>query len=227
MSQDPIRLVDLRDPPSPEAELVRDLIRAQARVRPPPGKMEELAVRLGPMLTSGPPTGRSAPWLGLAAAAVATVALVGVTLSMTGAAGVEATTAPAQPLARPAPPPASVDAPPVAAVSVDALPSVVLPKPPAPALAPTPRCDDVSLVDTADTELRAGNPSRALAVAREHEQRCPAGALVQERERIAIEALVDLGRSDQARARARAFEERYPSSPHVGRIRRALERLPR
>jgi hypothetical protein len=48
--------------------------------------------------------------------------------------------------------------------------------------------------------------------------------LVQERERIAIEALVMLGRHEEAAARARAFETSYPSSPHLRRIRQLAPR---
>ena len=262
MSRDPIRLVDLSDPPSPKAELLRDIIRAQQTVRPPEGKMEELAARLGPILQGGPPA-PSTPWLGLAAAAVTAVALVGVTLAANtppeaNAPAVKAERLPAPP---PEPEPEPVTAPdqpspslsaapaenaqpenaqpknalpenaqpknaqPEIALPVNALPSADVRKPSASAPASAaPRCDDVMLVDAADTELRAGKPESALAAVREHERRCPTGALVQERERIAIEALVQLGRIDQARGRARAFEQRFPSSPHVGRIRQALER---
>ncbi len=229
MSRDPIRLVDVREPQSARAAFMRDVIRAQLAVRPPEGKMEELAGRLGPLLQANPPPARPTPWLGVAAAAIATVALVGVTLSTKDPVKNEppvGANAPAQTEKRPSSPVPDPEPPPSAAVPVEALPSVEIHKAPAPALA-APRCDDVMLVDAADTELRAGNPARALAIAREHEQRCPAGALVQERERIAIEALVQLGRIDQARVRTRAFEERFPSSPHVRRVRQILERLPR
>lgn len=235
MSRDPIRLVDLNDPPSPKAEFMRDIIRAQQTVRPPEGKMEELARRLGPVLQQSPPPAPSTPWLGLAAAAavVATVALVGVTLStkdpvkteppVRASASAQADERAPTPLRAPEP---DLDPPSSATVPVDALPSAEIRKSPAPSSAAS-RCDDVMLVDAADTELRAGKPEAALAVVREHERRCPTGALVQERERIAIEALVQLGRIDQARGRARAFEQRFPSSPHVGRIRQALDRHPR
>lgn len=237
MSRDPIRLVDLHEPPSPGAEFVRDLIRDQEGLQPPCGKMEELARTLGPILQANPPTTRPTSRLGVTAAAVATAVLIGGILWTTtnSAKDVQPVDASAQahPIDRPSRPaerplamPAEVDGPPVATVSVDALPSAEVRK--APSVTPTAlRCDDVTLVDGADTALRAGNPERALAAAREHEQRCPTGALVQERERIAIEALVQLGRIDQARARASAFEARFPSSPHVGRIRQALERVPR
>jgi hypothetical protein len=71
--------------------------------------------------------------------------------------------------------------------------------------------------------LRAGNALRAFDLTREHAERCPRGAFVQERERIAIEALAQLGRTSEVRTRARSFERRFPSSPHVWRIRSLAE----
>jgi RNA polymerase sigma-70 factor, ECF subfamily len=248
MSREPTRLSDLRDPPSPEAAFMRGVIRAQRRVPPPEAKMQELAGRLGPLLEveSSPPF-RAMPWLG---ASVATVVFVAAAVLMTrpsesgGPPGAPVTVqAPQTPSAPPAvldcpsaaldapsaPPAISVDALPSAniqkapAISVDALPSANVQK--APAIS-APRCDEVELVDRADTKLRSGDAAGALAVTREHEQRCPAGVLVQERERIAIEGLAKLGRVDAARARALAFEERFPSSPHIRRVRQVIERLP-
>ncbi len=232
MSREPNRLADLRDPPSPEAALLRDVIRAQQGIRPTAGKMAELAGRLGPILEAK--TAAPAPrmtWLAASVAAVAAVAVVTVSVRMTAptsgneAAPVSAS-APAlteaepfsvEPEPEPAPAP---DAPP--AVSVDALPTANVNARKSPAAA-APRCDEVMLVDDADTALRSGNPERALAIVRDIEQRCAGGTLVQERERIAIEALAKAGRVEQARARARAFEARFPTSPHLRRVRQVAE----
>jgi hypothetical protein len=63
-----------------------------------------------------------------------------------------------------------------------------------------------------------------LALAEEHLNRYPHGILDQEREALRIEALVALGRMDEARSRARAFEAAYPGSPHRARIAHALAR---
>lgn len=226
MSREPIRFVDLEDAPSSKAAYMRDIIRAQQSVPLPEGKMDELADRLGPLLRSGPSAVHSTRWLGLAIGMIVTVVLVGGMLSKTVTvrseqAGASAPVPTAERQSTPTLTPSSDPEPP--ALPVEALPNANVPKVQAPAAA-VPRCDDVMLVDAADTELRGGKPEAALAITHEHERRCPTGTLVQERERIAIEALVQLGRIDQARARARAFEERFPSSPHVGRIRQALER---
>ena len=60
---------------------------------------------------------------------------------------------------------------------------------------------EAQLLQAAQASLRS-NPRRALALAREHEQRFPKGALAQEREVITIEALSQLGRADDARDRS-------------------------
>jgi len=64
----------------------------------------------------------------------------------------------------------------------------------------------------------AGDPARALRMTEEHAARFPRGVLVQERDVIAIDALVRLGRRDEARAKAMSFRARYPSSAHASRI---------
>jgi len=90
--------------------------------------------------------------------------------------------------------------------------------------APSPIRDEGS---DAEEELRLlreaqdaleGRPRRALAVAGEHARRFPRGMLAQEREVIAIDALVRLGRNAQARARAERFRRRNPESALNERI---------
>ena len=87
------------------------------------------------------------------------------------------------------------------------------------ARAPDGDADLQGRVDRADATLRAGDAKRALELTREHGARCPNGSFVQERERVAIEALALLGEGEMMRTRAKAFELRFPSSPHVRRIR--------
>ena len=62
------------------------------------------------------------------------------------------------------------------------------------------------------------DPQRALALTQEHTRRFPQGALSQEREVIAIEALSRLGQTSAARQRARAFERQYPGSAHQQKV---------
>jgi hypothetical protein len=55
----------------------------------------------------------------------------------------------------------------------------------------------------------------------EHAKAYPHGVLADEREVIAIEALAALGRLDDAKARALAFEAASPGTPYAKRIERA------
>ena len=69
----------------------------------------------------------------------------------------------------------------------------------------------------------SSNPSRALALTREHKRRFPKGALVQEREVIAIEALNRIGDTESARKRAKSFEDSYPGSAHRRKVQNATK----
>ncbi|WP_437877938.1 hypothetical protein [Sorangium sp. So ce513] len=70
------------------------------------------------------------------------------------------------------------------------------------------------------------DPGAALAAVQEHQREFPAGRLAEEREYVAIRALVRLGRVDEARARADAFLARYPSTSYADRVRRAVNAAP-
>jgi hypothetical protein len=73
---------------------------------------------------------------------------------------------------------------------------------------------EIHLLRKAWAELRAGRPESALVVAQEHATRFPAGALVQEREIVEIQALKQLGNGPEARRKAASFEQKFPDSPH-------------
>jgi hypothetical protein len=100
----------------------------------------------------------------------------------------------------------------------------------APRARPTPRAPgsqpsslvEAELLQRAQAALRA-DPVAALALARRHQRRFPRGALVQEREVIAIEALKRLGRHDAASSRAAAFERHYRGSLHRSRALRGSD----
>ncbi len=130
----------------------------------------------------------------------------------------------------PTPAPVSV-APPAASVAS-------LPEPPAVAEPPAavaqrlplartpPRLDSVA-AETADLarlrELARKDPGGALALAEEGKRRYGAGLFGQEREAIAVGALSELGRVEEARTRARTFLVRYPGSPLAEKVRRHAE----
>jgi len=79
--------------------------------------------------------------------------------------------------------------------------------------------EETTLIKDARQALRAGDAARALRVLDECRRLFPAGVLQQERERLAIEALIKDGRATEASARAAAFLRKYPDSPHAGEIR--------
>jgi len=86
-------------------------------------------------------------------------------------------------------------------------------------VAPAPT--ELQLVDAARRQLAASRWSLAYAAALEHAKLYPDGILAEEREAIAVEALVRLGRADDARDRLSSFLRRYPRSSY----RKHLERL--
>ncbi|AKU98774.1 hypothetical protein AKJ09_05438 [Labilithrix luteola] len=216
-------------------EFLRALQRAERTELPSSAKMQELADRLGPMMTAKS-SAAVHPWRWIGVAAMTGFVVVGA-LSVRRQLDVRDDVPAAAPrvveVAAPAPAPAPVlprdelhdNTAPV--VSVDSLPSVSAPTvPPAAHTVNTESaCDgELELVERSDAKLRAGDAQGALALARQHAARCARGEFVQERERIAIEALAQLGRTSEVRARARAFERQFPTSPHLWRIRSLAER---
>jgi hypothetical protein len=76
---------------------------------------------------------------------------------------------------------------------------------------------EAPLLRSAQDALRT-NPSETLAKTQEHARKYPRGLLVQEREVMAIEALLKLGRRDEAASRAERFSRSFPGSTHQRRI---------
>jgi hypothetical protein len=66
------------------------------------------------------------------------------------------------------------------------------------------------------------SPAVALTFCERHRREFPNGALVQEREIIAVTALVRLGRTSDARARAERFRRSYPRSAYLRQLERVL-----
>jgi hypothetical protein len=109
--------------------------------------------------------------------------------------------------------------PSVALASPAASANVVPQAPPAQQEAPAE--SEIALLQAAKVALR-DDPAAALALADRHARRFAAGALAQEREVIAVEALVALGRADDARDRGARFERDFPQSAHRLRIESLL-----
>lgn len=91
------------------------------------------------------------------------------------------------------------------------------------ALNATPRVDEpeLALLGRARKAL-ATSPSEALALCDLHQHRYDQGLLAQEREVIALDAELRLGRVSAARARAELFRNLYPGSAHRRRIEALL-----
>lgn len=177
-------------------------------------------------------------WFGWAAAGVSTAALVW----LAARPGDEKATPPAPGVAAPSTPPPAAPSEPAALQPTDAIPpAAVVPEaltgdtareaPTEPEVeAPEPRArkarsaptkpDEPELLRQAQSAL-AARPAEALALTREHERHFARGALREEREVLAIEALRRLGRSSAAADRARRFEKSYPRSVHLEKVRGA------
>jgi hypothetical protein len=68
----------------------------------------------------------------------------------------------------------------------------------------------------------ADDPAAALRRAEAHRRRHPRGRLSETREVLAVEALLALGRHDEAERRFYAYRERYPQSRDRDRLESAL-----
>jgi TolA-binding protein len=129
------------------------------------------------------------------------------------------------PAALPAPSAAPVPAEPSAAV--DTLPFDTLPSASASAAPPPPSASpemEMEVFKRAQAALSSGDAAGALAACAAHQQAYPRSAFAQEREVIAIDALVRLGRRGEAEARADRFARSWPSSGHNRRIDSLLGR---
>ncbi|WP_437946740.1 hypothetical protein WME98_38430 [Sorangium sp. So ce296] len=131
------------------------------------------------------------------------------------------------PAPEPAPAPAAEPAP--APVARREAPRNARPAAPTPDAIAAVDNDDLvresNLVDQSRAAL-AQDPAAALAALARHEADFPKGRLAEEREFIAIRALMRLGRADEARARAAAFVARYPSSSFAEPVRRIVSATP-
>jgi hypothetical protein len=226
---DPIRLIESDVDP-----LLRDAVNAGLKDVPNAAQMAELSTKLGLIVGTGIAAGATVS-KGSALAAAAKMKLVASLLTI--GAGVAAVgvywkiasheppptaeaVSPATPARRtPAAPPAlspSVEAPTVSVAIPEAPAPIPRQKPPA----SNPEAEAAILRDAQDA-LRS-DPGHALDLCKDHERRFAGGMLAQEREVIAIHALVRLGEMQKANARAQKFASTYPHSSHLQRIRALL-----
>jgi hypothetical protein len=81
---------------------------------------------------------------------------------------------------------------------------------------------DWSLLKQAREANAQGRYGEALTAVTQHEQEHPSSQLEQEREALRIQALVGMGRREEARALARSFEQRFPESILLESIRETV-----
>lgn len=174
---------------------------------------------------------------GLASKTVITVAVA--TLSVGGAVGVGvsarykkerpvaviAAPRPAVPVTPPPPPEATLEHEPDVSEETPEEPAAERSAPPPPPRAPTRRAaaapdDEVGLLQEA---LGAASPADALFAAEQHRKQYPESPLAQEREVIAVEALVKLGQRNAALARIQLFRAKWPTSTHLVRLERLVQ----
>jgi hypothetical protein len=223
MSDDPARL-SAGGADAPQA--LRELLASAKTDLPSAGSLSQLAARLplGPPPIAAPPPG-AASGAGVSGVAklIGGLAVVGAVVggaiwltSERTPPGVPVATPPSAPVA--SPPPAEAPAPAAEPPPVVHAPSAV--NPPASPKASGP--SEAALLQQAQAALRR-DPARSLALTHEHRRRFPKGALAQEREVIAIDALSRLGRSGEAGKRAEEFGKEYPGSAHQKKVETSVE----
>lgn len=138
-------------------------------------------------------------------------------------------------------PPPVVDAPPVAPEEEEEL--VEQPTPSSPEIA-TPKkgtkqrtkkgtlvpvvtsdealAQERSIIETARAALSRGRAEEALAETERHAAMFPTGRLAEERESLAIQALMTVGRTSEARQRAATFQQQHPRSLLLPLIRKLM-----
>jgi hypothetical protein len=82
------------------------------------------------------------------------------------------------------------------------------------------------MLDSARNALTRGDPAGALAILDRHAKRFPGARLGEEREALAIQALVLSDRYDDARARAARFRSTAPNSLFLPAIESSLGSIP-
>lgn len=85
-----------------------------------------------------------------------------------------------------------------------------------------PIVEEARVLESARRSLEA-DPARALSLIDEHASRFPSGALSEERELLAVDALLRAGRTDAARERAAAAIAAHPGGVQTARIRSLIE----
>lgn len=89
---------------------------------------------------------------------------------------------------------------------------------------PDTLAEERRILDSASASIRNRHTDEGMRALDRHEHTFPSGALVEEREGLRVRALIEAGRLDEAKARARAFHAAYPRSLLWNGLRVRLER---
>lgn len=135
---------------------------------------------------------------------------------------------PVTPITEPEPPATALPS-----MRVDDLPSATKaalsapPPPPVVAAARPPShetaivADELQLIDAARDALAAGQPAVAHSIIQRYRASFSKPHFINEADALEVQALAALGRSDEARAKAKLFLEAHPRSPYTQRVRAA------
>jgi hypothetical protein len=85
---------------------------------------------------------------------------------------------------------------------------------------------ELLLLEQARTRLSEGQATATLELLRAHRSQYPSSTLTQEREALAVKALVAAGRAREARQAAEAFVQRFPSSMLRSSVESAVRTIP-
>lgn len=201
----------------------------------------------GPLAATAEPSAHAGGATWAASAALTTRGAVALAFALGVAGGValdRALLAPATPGAMPSA--VSIPSPPSPSTAetsddtatVPALPSASGPaSPPASSRLAPPRAEtpavsarglsaERALLDVARAALARGEARDVLVAVERHEKEYPQGALVEEREALAVRALAARGLHEDASARASAFEQRFPNSLMLRAVKAAAGKTP-
>ena len=123
---------------------------------------------------------------------------------------------------------ASSEAVPVGELPSAPMPSASIGSKPASEPVPSARglAAERALLDVARSALARGEAAEALSAAERHRREYADGALVEEREAIAIKALVALGRKEEAAQRLTNLEKTHPNSIVLRAAKKAVSGAP-
>ncbi|MDP1823450.1 MAG: hypothetical protein Q8L48_09415 [Archangium sp.] len=218
------------DPLSQDVLSALDLERRRPSV--PDDQLARLAARLDltfavPPLPPPPPAGGAGAAKALTASAGGKAVLVAVGLAVGGVTGAQLQARFGTPreviIERRVEVPVQVQVPvPVAPVPLE--PELPSPEPLRPAkVEKAPVEVERLLIEQATAALSRGNAAQALEACTQHAAQFREGQLAEERESLAIRALLRLGRRDEAETRAAAFRGRYPEGLLLDVVEKALE----